>query len=112
MIIFLALAQSSRIYLNMGYLFCSSFGISVTAESVRQMAHVRFLYCRNLLILQNIIQNIFIDTYSINNDVMEVIRSKCMPETIVFLQAYYVLVWLCETPTIATQQTTAELYEF
>lgn len=54
----------------------------------------RYSMCRNLLVLQQIL----IDKFDLSCDVMEEVRSNCMPNTVVYVQAYYVMVWLCETP--------------
>ncbi|XP_055842239.1 nuclear pore complex protein Nup160 homolog [Episyrphus balteatus] len=88
------LTQSSRFLLSIGGLFGSHIGISVLSESVRQMSLISFALCRNLLILQQIL----IDTCSLSPDILETIRSQFMPDTVIFLQSYYVMVWICETP--------------
>lgn len=75
-------------------LFGSDIGISVVAESLKQIALIRYSLCRNLLILQHIL----FDTFDISCNVLEVIRSQCMPDTVVFVQAYYVMMWMSETP--------------
>lgn len=75
-------------------IFGSDIGISVVAESLRQIALIRYSLSRNLLILQHIL----FDTYDIPCNVLEVIRSQCMPDTVVFVQAYYVMMWMSETP--------------
>lgn len=67
------------------------------AESLRQNTIVRYSLCRNLLILQNILT----DSDDLQCDTKEIIRSKCMPETEVFVHAYYVMVWICETATVS-----------
>lgn len=75
-------------------LFGSDIGISVVSESLRQISLIRYSLCRNLLILQHIL----FDTFDIPCNVLEVIRSQCMPDTVVFVQAYYVMMWMSETP--------------
>ncbi|XP_037026302.1 nuclear pore complex protein Nup160 homolog isoform X2 [Bradysia coprophila] len=75
-------------------LFGSDIGISVVSESLRQIALIRYSLCRNLLILQHIL----FDTFDIPCNVLEVIRSQCMPDTMVYVQAYYVMMWMSETP--------------
>ncbi|GAB0094315.1 Nuclear pore complex protein Nup160 homolog [Sergentomyia squamirostris] len=77
-------------------LFSSQFGISVVAESLQQIATVRYILCRNLLILQHIL----IDTMSLSSDILENIRSHQMPETEVFVQAYFVIVWICKSAVV------------
>lgn len=73
-------------------LFTGNYGTSLVSETVRQISNSRFAMCRNLLIVQNIL----IDSYSVSCNDMEIIRSKNIPETIIFLQAYYVMVWIGE----------------
>lgn len=90
------LSQSSHQLLSMSNLFRSNIGISFLAESLRQNAIVRYSMCRNLLILQRIL----IDSSDLQCNTLEVIRSRCMPETEIFLQSYYVMVWMCETAAV------------
>lgn len=85
--------QTSQSLLTVGHLFRSDAGISLVAETLHQIAVVRYALCRNLLILQQIL----IDTSDLPIDTIEFIRSNCMPETVIFVQAYYVMVWICET---------------
>lgn len=96
------LLHTSSQLLNVGNLFRSHIGISFLAESLRQNTIVRYSLCRNLLILQAIL----IESSDLQCNTIEVIRSRCMPETEIFLQSYYVMVWICETaavpPTSAT----------
>lgn len=90
-------SQTSRMLLNIGHLFRSTTGISLLAETLRQISIIRYSLCRNLLILQHIL----IDSSDFQRDTIEIIRSRCMPETVVFLQAYYVMVWICETSEVS-----------
>lgn len=85
--------HTSRGFLSVGHLFRSDTGISLVSESLHQIAVIRYALCRNLLILQQIL----IDSSDLPIDTLEYIRSDCMPETVVFVQAYYVMVWICET---------------
>lgn len=89
--------QTSRLFLSLGQLFRSNAGISIVAESVRQIAIVNFSLCRNLLILQQILMS----SNDLPRDALEIVRSRCMPETVVFVQAYFVMVWICETSEVA-----------
>lgn len=73
-------------------LFDGNYGTSVVTESVRQISSSRFAMCRNLLIIQHIL----IDGSSLNCNVAEIIRSKHIPDTVIFLQSYYVMVWIGE----------------
>lgn len=83
---------------DVGNLFGSHYGISVLAESLRQVATIRYSICRHLLILQHILT----DTFALPCEILEVIASKCMPMTVVYLQAYNVMVWICEKPATAS----------
>lgn len=85
--------QTAGSYLSVGELFKSNTGTSLVAESLHQIAVIRYALCRNLLILQQRL----IDSSDMPVDTIEFIRSNCMPETVVFVQAYYVMVWICET---------------
>lgn len=88
-------------------LFAGNCGTSLVTETVRQISSTRFAMCRNLLIVQNII----IDSYSLNCNDMELIRSKNIPETVIFLQAYYVMVWIGED-AFATPQPKGNMVGF
>lgn len=48
---------------------------------------------RNLIILQHLLLN----NFALNCNAMEIIRSKCIPDSEVFLQSYYVMNWIAET---------------
>lgn len=85
--------HQSKLLLSIGHLFLSNAGISLVAESLRQMSIIRFSLCRNLLILQHILM----ESSELQRDTIEIIRSECMPETVIFVQAYYLMVWICET---------------
>lgn len=100
------MAEFSRLYISIGNLFGSNYGISLLSESLRQTALVRYALCRNLLILQMML----IKQYTLSSTSMEIIRSKCMTETDVFVLAYYVMVWLSETPVNPTS-TVVALYD-
>lgn len=73
-------------------LFGGSYGQSLVTETVRQICSSRFALCRNLLIIQQIL----IDGFTLNCNAAEIVRSKNIPETVIFLQAYYVMVWIGE----------------
>lgn len=92
-LLFPDLLQTSHDFLSLGHLFKSDTGISLVSESLHQIAVIRYALCRNLLILQQIL----CDSSDLPIDTLEYIRSNCMPETVVFIQAYYVMVWICET---------------
>lgn len=83
-------------------LFDGSYGTSVVTETVRQISSSRFAVCRNLLIIQHIL----IDGFSLNCNEAEIIRSKHIPETVIFLQSYYVMVWIGEDAFAVPQMKT------
>lgn len=85
--------QTSRHFLSAANLFRSTAGISLIAESLHQIAVIRYVLCRNLLILQEIL----VKTDEMAADTLEFIRSNCIPETVIFVRAYYVMIWICET---------------
>ncbi|KAH8376726.1 hypothetical protein KR093_001073, partial [Drosophila rubida] len=78
--------KSTRFLQSTGALFGSEYGISILAETVKQMAMIRFAVCRNLLILQYI----FCGQPSRKN--------YSIKTNINFLNSYYTLVWISETP--------------
>lgn len=73
-------------------LFGGNYGNSLVTEAVRQISSSRYALCRNLLIIQQIL----IDGFTLNCNAAEIVRSKNIPETVIFLQAYYVMVWIGE----------------
>lgn len=83
-----------RQLLALGPLFAGDLGVSTLAETLKQIALVRYALCRNLLIVQQLL----IDRMDVAWDVLEDVRSNCMPNTVVFVQSYYVMAWLCEIP--------------
>lgn len=91
---FANLNHSTRMFISLGALFGSQVGLSLLAETVRQNSLIRFAICRNLLLLQQIL----IDTHSLPVDVLECLRSQFMPDVLIFLQSYHVMVWISETP--------------
>ncbi|XP_002003887.4 nuclear pore complex protein Nup160 homolog [Drosophila mojavensis] len=79
-------SKSTRFLQSTGALFGSEYGISILAETVKQMAMIRFAVCRNLLILQYILYGSGSKSdYTITTNVN-------------FLNSYYTLVWISETP--------------
>ncbi|XP_017480292.1 PREDICTED: nuclear pore complex protein Nup160 homolog isoform X3 [Rhagoletis zephyria] len=90
----LGIVQSSQYLSTVGVLFGSHLGLSVLSETVRQITAIKFSICRNLLIMQQIL----IDTYSLGVDLLEKMRSHFMPDTTIFLQSYFVMGWIAETP--------------
>ena len=59
----------------------------------------RFSICRNMLILQQLLlecqQKL---SYSMDSAGVDKIRSILLPRTVVLTQAYYVVMWISETP--------------
>uniref|UniRef100_A0A1I8PEF6 Nuclear pore complex protein Nup160 homolog n=1 Tax=Stomoxys calcitrans TaxID=35570 RepID=A0A1I8PEF6_STOCA len=88
------MSQSTKFLMSLGALFGSQVGLSLLAETVRQNSLIRFAICRNLLLLQQIL----INTHSLPVDILECLRSQFMPDVLIFLQSYYVMIWISETP--------------
>lgn len=91
---FCQMSQSTKFLMSLGALFGSQVGLSLLAETVRQNSLIRFAICRNLLLLQQIL----INTHSLPVDILECFRSQFMPDILIFLQSYYVMIWISETP--------------
>lgn len=79
---------------NIGNLFGGQIGISVISETVRQITLVRYALCRSLLILMEITSTLQL----LPVNIMEHLRSQMIPDIINCLQAYYIMVWIAETP--------------
>ena len=60
---------------NSGYYFSSFIGIQLITETTRQIIHLRYILCRNLLILEHIL----VQNFVLNCNATEIIRSKCLP---------------------------------
>lgn len=89
-------------------LFGGNYGTSVVTETVRQSSSSRYAMCRNLLIIQHVL----IDGSSLLNcNEAEIIRSKQIPETVIFLQSYYVMVWIADD-AFAVPQTKTNVIGF
>lgn len=84
---------------NLNCFFGSQLGVSALSEVIKQIATSRFSICRNLLILQQIVlsRSEFFDSKSLHS-----VKSSLAPKTVVLTQAYYVLLWVCETNTSVT----------
>ena len=91
---FTNLNHNTRMFMSLGALFGSQVGLTLLSETVRQNSLIRFAICRNLLLLQQIL----IDTHSLPVDTLECLRSQFMPDVLIFLQSYHVMVWISETP--------------
>lgn len=86
--------DASRALLNVSHLFGSQLGISTVAETVTQIAVLRFAICRDLLILQQII---LLRPELFDSRSLHTIKSSLAPRTVVLTQAYYVVTWICES---------------
>ncbi|XP_017855131.1 nuclear pore complex protein Nup160 homolog [Drosophila busckii] len=78
--------SGARFLQSTGALFGSDYGISILAETVKQIATIRFAVCRNLLIMQYIICN------------QAGLQNYSMVTNMNFLNSYYTLVWVAECP--------------
>ncbi|XP_071559183.1 nuclear pore complex protein Nup160 homolog isoform X2 [Temnothorax nylanderi] len=98
--------DTSKILLNVSHLFGSQLGISAVAETITQIALLRFSVCRDLLMLQ---QLILLRPEMFNSRSLHTIRSSLAPRTVVLTQAYYVVTWICEsTATYTPSQSLLE----
>ncbi|XP_062543915.1 nuclear pore complex protein Nup160 homolog [Armigeres subalbatus] len=73
--------------------FGGLLGVQLLTETVRQMIQLRYMVVRNLIVLQHLLLN----NFALNCNAMEIIRSKCIPDSEVFLQSYYVMNWIAES---------------
>nr|CAD7452802.1 unnamed protein product [Timema tahoe] len=101
-------SQTSRLLLRVSHLYSSSLGISTVAQSLYQIAVVRFNICRNLLatlhLLLWLIETIdtrenLLATVHNRQSVVNAVKAILMPRIVILTQAYYVVMWVCETPT-------------
>ncbi|EFN74716.1 Nuclear pore complex protein Nup160-like protein [Camponotus floridanus] len=98
--------DASRILLNVNHLFGSQLGISAVAETITQIALLRFSICRDLLILQ---QFILLRPEIFHSSSLHTVKSSLAPRTVVLTQAYYVVTWICEsTATYTPSQSLLE----
>ncbi|XP_017110346.1 nuclear pore complex protein Nup160 homolog [Drosophila elegans] len=77
---------STRFLQPSGALLGSEYGLSILSETVKQMATIRFSVCRNLLILQYLVYG------------QKGMDSENVLTNINYLNSYYTLVWIAETP--------------
>lgn len=84
---------------SVSHLFGSQLGISTVSESVAQIALLRFSICRNLLIVQQIVLS---RPEVFDSRVLHSIRSSLAPTTVLLTQAYYVVMWICESTATCT----------
>ena len=93
-------------------LFASPEGVSVLAESLKQMSTTRFRLTRDIIILQLIMLECGlsegISGGGKSADTDELIRSTYLPRSVVMAHCYYVLVWLTETLSTAPPPNSLE----
>ncbi|XP_017059294.1 nuclear pore complex protein Nup160 homolog [Drosophila ficusphila] len=77
---------STRFLQPSGALLGSEYGLSILSETVKQMAMIRFSVCRNLLVLQ----------YMVNGP--DKMGTANVLTNINYLNSYYTLVWIAEMP--------------
>lgn len=95
--------EASRLILSVSHLYSSHLGVSTIAQSLHQIAVVRFSICRNLLLLQQLLLECHQKlSYSMDSAGVDTIRSILLPRAVVLTQAYYVVMWVSETPATAT----------
>ncbi|XP_033337859.1 nuclear pore complex protein Nup160 [Megalopta genalis] len=86
--------DASKILLNINHFFGSQLGISAISKSVTQITQLRFSICRNLLILQ---QMILLRPELFDSRSLHSIKSSLVPRTVALTQAYYVVLWICDS---------------
>ncbi|KAH8276417.1 hypothetical protein KR018_005700 [Drosophila ironensis] len=79
-------SSCTRFMQSTGALFGSEYGLSILAETIKQMATIRFSVCRNLLVLQ----------YMIMGEAG--LETESMVTNMHYLNSYHILVWIAETP--------------
>ncbi|KAJ1526649.1 hypothetical protein ONE63_008234 [Megalurothrips usitatus] len=89
-------SDMARQLLLVSNLFSSHFGMCTVAETMRQIAVMRFSLCRNLLLLQYLLLQQRDELCSVQ-EAYE-LKNKLVPQTIGLIQAYLVVVWICDTP--------------
>lgn len=68
---------------------------------------IRFSICRNLLLLQQLLLECHQKlSYLMDSAGVDTIRSVLLPRVVVLTQAYYVVMWVSETPATATVAST------
>ncbi|KAH8279731.1 hypothetical protein KR054_003325 [Drosophila jambulina] len=83
-------SASSRFLQPTGALFGSEYGLAILAETVKQMAMIRFAVCRNLLMLQYLMcKPSGMETSNISTNIN-------------YLNCYSTLVWIADTPVSLT----------
>ncbi|OAD58553.1 hypothetical protein WN48_10964 [Eufriesea mexicana] len=90
--------DASKLLLNINHFFSSHLGISAISKSVAQITQLRFAICRNLLLLQ---QMILLRPELFDSRSLHSIKSSLAPRTVVLMQAYYVVTWICESTALA-----------
>ncbi|KAK0176406.1 hypothetical protein PV328_000545 [Microctonus aethiopoides] len=93
--------EASRLLLNVSHYFSSQLGISTISESVTQVTLLRFSICRDLLILQQIVLS---RPEVFDSRMLHAIKSSLAPRTVILTQAYYVVMWICESTATATSR--------
>jgi nuclear pore complex protein Nup160 len=82
--------SADEVQSSINHIFTSQLGVSMVAGCLRQQVQVRFVICRNLLLISEIL----LERGELDCNMLEAIRSVCSPEIVVLTQANYVMVWL------------------
>lgn len=81
--------------------------VDLTRMTLCVLLLVRFSICRNLLLLQQLLLECHQKlSYSMDSAGVDTIRSVLLPRAVVLTQAYYVVMWVSETPATATFAST------
>ncbi|XP_023245481.1 nuclear pore complex protein Nup160 homolog [Copidosoma floridanum] len=91
--------ECPRTLSNVDYYFKSQLGVSVISKTVSQINLIRYSLCRNLLILQQII---LCRSELFDSQTFSWIRSNAAPKAVVLMQAYHVVMWICECEILSS----------
>ncbi|KAI4461367.1 nuclear pore complex protein [Holotrichia oblita] len=95
----------AELQVSIDHLFSSQLGISFASQCLKQQLQTRFTISRNLLALQTIILKIKKENWNF----VEAVRSVCIPETVVLIQAYKVMTWLSDLTAQSTVTSEATM---
>lgn len=77
----------------------SNSGLAIVTESLKQISRSRYNFCRDFLLWQIFILSLR-NTYGFTSDKIEKIRSLFIPTTSLYVNSYYLMCWICETPMV------------
>eukprot|EP00062_Callorhinchus_milii_P024732 gi/632984957/ref/XP_007909410.1/ PREDICTED: nuclear pore complex protein Nup160 isoform X1 [Callorhinchus milii] len=102
-------AQPLPVRMNLAQLFGGSIGVSVLCQAAYHMSSTRFLICRDLLILQQLMLHLGENAVLAGGGCLLQLQQELMPRTGLLLSSYYVLRWASQTLASAVPIDTLEL---